>query len=234
MAVEVTCSKCQHKNPLGRMYCMRCGELLNMESLDPRTMRSKPTGPSAIGRLLRVVVLLALCAAIVQLLRPVNPMGQEGSGADAQRLRQKLGLLKGAVLDQREMSQRVSEAEINSYLASLLSKTDQKPGRSMDLRKINVTIRPEGAVLVLVSGVGPVTLTTELAGTPTHRGDQFEFVLTSARLGHLPMPGPLVAWLAGKAGVVFSRMDDEKRLLNQMEQLAVGQGEVVLGTGASP
>jgi hypothetical protein len=237
MGVEVTCTQCGHKNPLGRVFCMKCGAKLNLDSLSPKSMRDSVRGQGgALARLFRWVVTLALLFAIIQILRPVAPSGHNGSAQDALRLRQKLGLLKGAALDGRAASQRISEVEVNSYLAELVQSA--MGGSSSDLyrlRTVNVAMENGKITVVLVSSAGPASLSYEMVGTPARTSDRhFLYDVETVRLGHLPMPGPLGQWVAGQAHNVFSKMRDERELLDRMARVQVGQREIEVATPGQP
>lgn len=234
MPVEVTCTQCGHTNPLGRMFCMKCGAQLELATLNPANMKRQVTGKSRfLGRIVRLAITLALLYAIIMILRPVVPTGSEGNPQDVQRLRQKLGLLKGAVLESRPGAQRISEVEVNSYLAELVGRN--KDDSAYVLKKVNVAMNAGQVIVVLVSKFGPATLTYEITGVPGHSPDHhFDFLVRSVRLGQLPMPGALGDWLSGKAFVVFSKMSDERSLLDKMDKIEIGQGEARVETDGRP
>lgn len=229
MPIEIKCGQCGFANPLGRMHCVKCGA--EIRPSEDRVVRRGESGGAArfVFRLVRIAVFLALLAAVVLMLRPVAPGGQDGGPQDAIRARQKLGLLKGAVLDGYANSQRLSEAEINGYLADLLEKTSSGSASSLKLRKVNFALNDPTVALVLVSDLGPATLTYEITGELTRGADRkCGFAVQTVRLGHLPMPGGLGDWLSARAFVVFSRLREERTLLDQMAAVSVGQGEITL------
>ena len=131
--------------------------------------------------------------------------------------------------------ERITEGEINAYLMDLLKKSAGGSGdESVTLARINIALKTDVVVVVLEAKLGPVPLTYEISGVPERSDGQFTFAVSKVRLGHLPMPGPAGGWLAARAKVVFSKMDEEKRLLGQVSQLKVGRGEVAVATAGTP
>ncbi len=235
MPFVIKCKSCGADNHLGRMFCSQCGGKLEIE--DPRgaiqEQRRKAGGP--LMRFVRIAVTLGLLISIVLIIRPAVPTGAEGSIQDAQRLQQKMRNIKTAVLDRKVVTQRITEGEINAYLMDLLKKSAGGSGdESVTLARINIALKTDVVVVVLEAKLGPVPLTYEISGVPERSDGQFTFAVSKVRLGHLPMPGPAGGWLAARAKVVFSKMDEEKRLLGQVSQLKVGRGEVAVATAGTP
>ena len=232
MSIVVICPKCGSRNPPGRMYCMQCGGKIEMEMAETRA--EKPwigKAVSALGRAVRAAATILLLLAIVQMMRPVAPAGSTGNAQDVQRLRQKLSLFKGAVMDGKASSQRLSEVELNAYLTDLLARSatpDAMDSLRYRLLKVNLAVEPAAVVVVLRASLGPVPLSYEVTGAPRVDGKRFAFAPTAARFGHLPLPGPLRGWMAGRVYGVFSQMLDERSLLDQAEGLELAQGEVTL------
>jgi hypothetical protein len=78
--------------------------------------------------------------------------------------------------------------------------------------------------VLLRAEMGPVVLSYELEGELVRRANAWAFEVTGMRMGHLPMPGPLGQWLAIRVLNVFSMLDQERALLNDMERIRVGPG----------
>ena len=225
----ITCAQCGHKNNVGRLFCTQCGARLEIQ--DPRAAVKTKSGPGILGKLgsfLRLAVTLGLLVVVVQILRPVVPTGSDGSPQDAQRLVQKMRLLKGAVMDRKPMTQRILELEVNAYLEDLLAKSSDGNANTLDLKKINLSMDPGQLTVLLAAEMGPATITYELTGKAVHRSERFHYDIEKVRMGHLPVPPVVGNWLAGKLYKVFSRMEEERRLLDQMVRIDVGQGEAVV------
>jgi hypothetical protein len=233
MSFHVTCGSCGHRNPLGRLYCVKCGAKLEVS---PETVRPEVSSAQAFGRwlarMVRLAVTLGLLAGLVQLLRPVPPMGQSGTVQHANEFREKADLLNYALLEKQVARQQFSEAEINGYLEQVVQNTPNRQGEGLlqfELQMINVKLKPDQIVTVFLSTWKSLSLTYEITARPLREEGAFALEIQRFRLGHLPLPGPAAEWVAGRVSRVFSQMEREKSLLDQLATLEVQEG-VAIGT----
>ncbi len=230
MAMLAVCPSCGHKNPMGRMFCMQCGSPMSAarpESKPEVSIGQRMAG--LLGRLVRLALTFALLYLICMMLWPVTPAGMTGNIQDAQQVVKKLGQLKAAEMDDKSLALRISEVELNARLAEILNQN--QPASSADgynyrMTQVNLALEENLITVTLRAALGPVDLSYQVVGQPVADGQDFQFQVREARLGHLSMPGPLRGWMAGKVAVVFSAMLDERSILDQLDRLVVGQGEV--------
>lgn len=229
MSMQAICPSCGNRNTMGRMFCMSCGA--PMTGARPEAKAEVSVGQrltAGLARMIRLVLTLALLFVIALLLWPLTPTGMTGDLQDQQRMEQKLRELKGGVLDGASISRRISEVEVNAYLAALVTASQPELATSLSyqMKQVVLTLEPNQTVVMVRSALGPVELSYQLIGQPAADGRRFSFQVEQARLGHLALPGPARAWLASRVAVVFSQMLDERSLLDQLERLVPGQGEV--------
>ena len=230
MSMQAICPSCGQTNTMGRMFCIHCGAA--MSAARPQAKEEVSVGhklTAFLSRTIRLAVTLVLLYLIAMILWPLTPSGMGGDLQDVQRFQQKVRELKGGVLDGVSIARRVTEVELNAYLSSLLEsgKPDAQPGAAgAHMSQVNLTLDRERVVVLVRSALGPVDLSYELTGLPKVDGRRFTFELSRARIGHLAVPGAARAWLAGRVAVVFSKMLDERSLLDQVDRLELGQGEV--------
>jgi hypothetical protein len=234
MSLEVKCSTCGHLNPLGRLFCVKCGGRLDVR---PENMQRAGGDLAFWGRrlllLVRMTVSLALLAALALLVYPVEPAGQPGGLLEAQGLAQKLHLLQVAALERRALEQEATERELNGYLAQILRNTpNRKAGGPLpfEMESIRVDLQPGEIVTVLVTKLSWITLTYELRSAPSRRDGRFALDLLGLRMGHVPLPGALGGHVAGRLANIFSRLEREKRLLDQLSTISVEDGVVRAAT----
>lgn len=228
MSYSVTCSACGHQNPLGRLFCAKCGTKL---AITPAAMGGG-RGPAGfwLARLARVAIFLAVLGAFLLLLRPVEPDGAPGTLPEASALAQKLNVLSVAILDRRAVTQDATEAEVNGYLAEILRNTPDLTASGplkFELRSINVAFRGGDVVTVLVSALGPIPLTYEIRAKPARVDDRFTLDVRGLRMGHLPLPRAIAVRTASRMARMFDQMEREKRLLDQLSSVAVVEDGVV-------
>lgn len=235
MAITIKCPQCGFENQLGRIFCHHCGSKLEFSEGSFKEGTPVVSKGQLAGRLIRLAITLGLVAILVLMLMPANPAGQTGSRQDSVLLDQKIRVLRRAALDGRSLRQEVREEELNAYIEEFRAHNGQ-PLMSvsrfkMDLSKINFTLLDNRVDLLIEGRAGPVALTLEVGGQPTRDQGHFNFVAKHGRIGHLPLPGPAAGWLAGRMSVVFSKMDREKQLLDDVKQIDVQSGTAVIQTG---
>ena len=74
-----------------------------------------------------------------------------------------------------------------------------------------------------------VSISRGVTARPLREEGAFGLEIQRFRLGHLPLPGPAAEWVAARVSRVFSRMEREKSLLDQLATLEVQEG-VAIGT----
>lgn len=231
MAIFAICPACRHQNPVGRLFCMQCGA--SMSAAKAEQSREGSIFVSFFRFLfqtIRLLIALALTGVIGLMLWPVIPGGLKGDVRDAQRLTQKMEILRRANLENKASTQRISELEVNAHLHRLIDQSTRPDASGLEYRilDLNTVINPDDVVVTMLSSFGPVKLSYEVTGIPLIESRNFTFQIRSARLGHLTMPGPLAGWLAGRVGHVLSRQDRDRDVLDKLDQMTLSQGEATL------
>jgi hypothetical protein len=234
MAITIKCPKCGLENQLGRIFCHHCGSKLEFSEGSFQTAKPTVTRRQLAMRLVRLGIVLGLLAAIVLMLLPVNPAGQTGSRQDSVIMDQKIRVLRRAVLDGRTIREVARETEVNAYLEEARGRSGQNVAMGpakLDLSKINVALTQGRVNLVMHTTVGPLTVSFQVEGIPGRDQGRFSFDADGGRIGHLPLPGAAAGWLAGRLSFVFSKMDRERKLLDDVKQIDVTDGQAIIQTG---
>jgi hypothetical protein len=228
MAVTLKCPRCGHLNSLGRMFCTQCGEKLEVNASSVKSGTTGEVVRSTIGRIVRWVVGLLILVCIIQIIRPVRPGGAEGGPQDAQRMAQKIRILSGAAHDGRAANLELEEAQINAYLEAARNRNkDPKKGGLLQLEKVNIDLLPNRVLTTAMTKLGPITLTYEVESTLVVKDRLMDCRIKRVRLGRMPMPPPLSGMLARKVSAIFREMDQERRLLQQLDEFTVAQDKAV-------
>lgn len=226
MSYEVTCGSCGKGNPLGRLYCMGCGTKLEVteKSLAQARLRDVSQRPPVLVRVLRMLVTASLLAILVSILLPVTPAGRMGSANDSNVMARKLTSLRDTLQEDRSATYRISEAEINAYLAGALKRSPPSSSWGLDLKRINVALGA-GELLVLLETVrGPFTLTQELRVAPVQRDGRWQFDVVGMRMGRLPLPAFLADPLAARSAGAFSSLAKEREVIERLAVFEVTTG----------
>jgi hypothetical protein len=230
MGYTIQCGKCGHQNVLGRIFCTNCGQKLDFDQVDAKPRRQMQGMSPA--KLMRIVITVVVIAILIMILKPAKPLGAPGTLQDAQRMNQKLRTIKAAILDNKGGSHELQEKEINGYLTEILkrmsdsaTKGDKNP---VKLRQINVHFTPQLIHVLMVTEIGPMKLSYSVAGQPARKDRQFKIKPERVRLGSVPIPAVAGDWIAGRMASVFSKLGNEKSLLDQVSTMQLGDGLVVV------
>ena len=230
MGYTIQCSKCGHQNVLGRIFCTDCGQKLDFDQVDAKPRRSSQGMSPA--RLVRLAVTFIVIALLVMILKPAKPLGAPGSLQDAQRMNQKLRAIKAGILDNKGGSHELMEKEINGYLTEILKRMSDSNAKdaktTVKMRQINVHFTPEQIHVVMLAEIGPLKLSYSVAGQPARKDRQFKIKPERVRLGSVPLPAAAGDWIAGRMASVFSKLGNEKSLLDQVSTMQLGDGVVVV------
>lgn len=230
MSVGIKCKACGHVNPLGRLFCVNCGAQLNVSraTLEWASRKNRQL------RIFRTVILLALLAALVQLLRPVPMEGSIGHLEDANRLVARLNRLYDGVRERRFVQEWIHEAELNAYLAGLMTgpreATTEERVRE-GLASFRVRLRPGRVSAVWATHVGALPITFRVDGTPRLDANGFRLEAIRVHAGHLPLPGPIGAWAARRLHRTVEQLESERKLLNALAALDVIERKAMVTVG---
>ena len=230
MGYTIQCAKCGHQNVLGRIFCTNCGQKLDFDQVDAKPRRQ--TQGMTTAKIIRLAVTFIVIAVLVLILKPAKPLGTPGTLQDAQRMNQKLRTIKAAILDNKGGTHELQEQEINGYLTEILkrmaesaTKGDKTP---VKMRQINVHFTPAQIHVVMLAELGPVKLSYSVAGQPARKDRHLKIKPDRVSLGSLPVPAAAGDWIAGRMASVFSKLGNEKALLDQVSNMQLGDGLIIV------
>lgn len=238
MTSLVSCPSCGKPTPMSRLMCLHCGAKLHGGGARPVGVKGR--GQDGCIRTVQKIVSTLVRLAVVVVLAGVVGMGlwalpkpvpafedRDVLSADA-----KIDRLHASVRQGQPDSAVFHENEINAYFQKLLedSGTTESKGMTLSVQVLHVDLRENDIRILLISGLGPVALSWELVFLPETNDEGFHPVPQSARVGHLPMPGPLQRLVSAKYASLFSDLPVEKRILGRLESLGLNEDQVVIHT----
>jgi|GEM_PF-1636502 len=179
--------------------------------------------------LVRLVLFLAVLGLLAAIFIPSKATG-DGSELDQDRIRSARSKLL-ALKDQPQSSQRFSEAEINAYLHDVVANRNVANAAGTQLRPevINVNVGENALDLTVQSKFGNLLpISYQLSLQPSPDGIAFDPQPTAAKLGILPMPGPLQKNIFHKMEAMFRGMPTESGLWKQLELFEAKDGAVTV------
>ena len=231
MSLKVKCDRCGAANELNRVFCFKCGSKLDL------TRTIAEAGHRGAHRfasgLFRMALSLLVLSAVGLMLWPVEPSGAPGTAAAARRMTETFQVFQQAVRSRTVVDRVVTESEVNGYLAEVLKQNDDalhSEGFRLGLQGINVAFTRQAFVVLVLANWGPLSLSYEITAVPSVKSGRFEVVVTKARWGHLPLPGPAADWMSRRVAGMFLRMEKELAVLNSLGRFDLGDGRAYVVT----
>lgn len=224
--MNVTCPHCGNETAGGRVLCAHCGQKIHTAPARKSAPGRALAGVGKlIGKLVRLVVRLTVTVCVLGcfalLLWPIQPTGAAGTSSEGERVKRALQLLEETPGQQVILR----EEELNGYLQAQLDANDASGTVVID--GLNVDLVKEQLLLNTSTLVGPLQISWELTLVPAV-DNTFPFELKTARIGHLPMIGPLKNFAADKVARIFNEYETEKDVLESAKQIALDEGRIML------
>jgi hypothetical protein len=223
----LTCPRCGTENPLGRVFCQKCGAKLDLAHTSSREIeqslrdgaRRRVGGAVLFG----ILVMLGVCVALALWPRDVL-IGQRGTRMGRRRVVTQLMPVK-ALRPGQELALTLAEADINEYFE--FHKT-----RELRLSAVSVRATPDRLALRLVKALGTLDVGSLRIGPKISfdvllAGSEGRLRLRGASVGHLPFPGFSRLLAAGLVTRLVPR-DQEVALLADVENVEIHDGRLVL------
>src|ERR1051325_5098373 len=166
----IACQACGHNNPLGRVFCQKCGTKLDLSRVRaPGGGGGETEGGVTVGvrreerprskAILRTAirgfdVLLIVGVIVVLVLMCQEPTVQIGlhSAADGDKVKQEREKLEYAITAKRAYKMSISDVGLNSYLAAVSDAG--KSGEQGILRTESIALLPGKDLVNVVSPFG--------------------------------------------------------------------------------
>ena len=250
----MVCPRCGYDNPLGRIFCMGCGEKLDLSrvkssaQIDREEAEGKPTTAPLklrlrktefklyplIKRICRIAVLLLFLIFGFLIWRqpsfkeiPITPEAKESAEETINRL-------KDAMKSKAKEMADLTEKEVASYIFGKLS---YKPAESFlhcALSKILVEFNQGDQVSVVLFWT--LNLKThkhdfiiKYTGNVKVAGNELVFEPHAASLGKCPIPKFLFGWLSHKLGSLGNKFHEEFLAVVKQGWIKVEPGKVTVG-----
>lgn len=230
-ATTLVCKRCGEKNTLPRLHCRKCGAKLDFEAAEGELLGELARARSRRGTVLRSLLLLAFAAVLGLAVWPSGLERREtGAPVDAKRWEMKRALLLDALDRGFPAAQTVTEAELNAWLSRVVAAAaeEDRGGMSAQLLDTAVSFGENRACWLVLVRRGPVKFSVVYEA----KADGAALALTGAKLGHLPLPGPLGRLYAKTQGKLFRPFGKEERILRNLDSLVIRDGEIEVLTRA--
>jgi hypothetical protein len=228
MAIKIECSKCGFRNDLGRVFCNQCGVKLDLKRTaqsDLEDRREVQYGPM-IRKVIGGLLLMGIMSALALGFWPVKVAAVMIDRAGGLLVVEKTRAIKQALMAGRSAKIDFSEGELNGFVGGRAAArkvkglaVDIQPG-GMDVSAwfswspsviTNLTFLPKHSVAVPVSLEMRVTF------------KDGKISMTSGRVGHLPLFGPLMRFPKQFFSGIYSDVVAEKQMIGSVQTITFDQ-----------
>lgn len=218
------CSQCGEMNQLPRVHCQKCGAHLDFETAEQHMKEvNDVTLQDKLSQAGKLVLIGVFVLILVLLIWPGRMTRDTGEAIDAKRYRLKSELLIDALNNSMPALQVIEEKEINAYFQELIaSQKEANKGRSGSLEDIGARFFTDRAEVFISVGRGPFTLTAHYYVKP----HDDELIITSAKAGHLPLPGFLGRLYASTQSGLFRQLKNESRIVRNLNGAVVNDQSI--------
>ncbi len=245
------CPKCQNDNDLGRIFCAKCGEKLDITHVGPPSgvSRRSKKGEKAIpftqmlsmaARKFVKVVFLAVFAALVTLIwLPPDLQRITFYVQNREAYKTKIELMASAAPDiVTEIA--FEEGDINASMAEAVRKTTEGAGEGWQIRLNSVyfSLRDDLVVVTAENKIKWFRLTLQLEAKPVETDGKWEFIPTAVRIGRFQLAPQLGGKKADDAilqkllDFTFKKLwagaETEKQILESVSKIVVKPGKIIL------
>ena len=231
MAVHLICPSCGFDNKTPGVFCGRCGGRMGIDAAPTFEEKKDPVRALRLTMsFIKTAINLALLVIIVLLLwpmpsEPIDPYREEAVRFDR--------LVEQFIEAGRKQGTAVTvfnEVDINNYIAWRVQESQSAVGGTgyrMQIRSAELKFQQGRMTINVVAGLGPLKISHMLEGQPLLRAGQPPgFTIERARIGHMPMPKALHAWVATKISDTFSAMQRDRDAINRVLQIDPIDGKV--------
>lgn len=219
----VVCTQCGGDNPLGRLFCIKCGARLDLRNMSSASVAAKRGGarlPALLPQLIRFLMLLLLVLIGLAFWPQSGPIGGRGSEAGAQNVSRTLRNLQ-ALGRGRTMSATFTEQDVNGYFEHV---------RAPKMKLDSVSLRMQGGYFTVrvMEKLGPSVfeslhprMSSELICVPLGRNVR----VVRASVGHLTWLGPLKGLVAHRLVRRFAS-EPEWAVFRDIDELRAEEGRI--------
>lgn len=226
--MQTICQKCGHGNGLGHLFCVKCGAKLELTHVD------EDIEDDQITRSRLSVIKLLLLVILVSVLVVIGLCAWPQQAFDADKIGEGLpGRIENTMIALHMVATRPSgtitppafrQVDINAWFSTAVYGTHVKA--------ISLQCKRDKAVFRVVYTLGPyriweidipqVAYSMDVVGM-AEKGD---LKFSSARIGHMPLPGGTGKFIGKHVMKSLKSMDREKKIFDNMSEIKIEDGQI--------
>lgn len=247
----IACQACGYSNPLGRVFCQKCGTKLDLSKVRPPGSEPGESGASGVTvgikkddkkggkktwktivRILDVILLVAVIGGLVLIWQQPEVKSSGTSSIEASAIKLQREKLAFAISNKRPYEIKLDNMQLNSYLASV---SDMGKSSNTGLFQTDTISLSSQQDTVQVDYVRKIAIQTwekkivmRFVGRPESDGSDFRFVPVSGSIGKLPIPGFGLKIYSRNFARLFADLDSERELLAKLTGIKAEPNKLTL------
>lgn len=240
----LACPKCGHDNDIGRIFCVKCGEKLEISKVGAPTGvkrmtrkagKGKPMGKVVgfiVGKLFKVAALAAAAAFFSVVMLPPRFESKGYTQIHLSSFQEKRAKLEEAVNSQAATTLAFTEAECNSAMAQAVGNLLKAQGETKGMRLESIYISfTAGKVTVTAQQKWKwYRLTSQLRSKPDNRSGKWVFMPDAAWVGRFRIPPQANDKISDVFANLLADLKDEKKWLESFQSVEIKPGQMILTT----
>jgi hypothetical protein len=236
----IECPKCGYDNDLGRIFCAKCGDKLEISRVKaPSRIRHRGRGKGATsmqttlmlmgGNFVRIIVLACIAALLTAIALPPKFERLDITEADLASFQEKKTQVSDAVDNQQEVKMMFTESEVNASMADSVKETTKKAQSNRPvLDSVYIQFREGDALLTAQNKWKWFRLGVQVLSEPKNVSEKWTFTPKVIWIGRLHIPQQLNATIVDVFLSKILNFDSERQILNQMSAISIKPGQLSL------
>jgi hypothetical protein len=234
----IICPKCGAKNELGHLFCQKCGAKLNFDNhLTESTIHPHKSMSGITKRIFYSVLIIVITAILLTFWPEIFKESNKYKYNAYKTVQSKIQKL----LKTESGQQTFTQTEINTGLNFILRSQKKRKHKDSSISNINslhIAVHETGLYVTVVEKwegklfnmlhLNNLKRSYCLLGTPEITNSGFDFKVSGARIGHLPIPKFTSKNLEKKAGKVFKNMKSSRAFLDSLESIELQDKKVII------
>ena len=230
MGMTISCDKCKQENELGRVFCARCGVRLDSSKITANALMqsARPKSGARLLKAFSVAIPLAILALVILAFWPAAIEADKGSKSGGRAVRNQLMAFHAGLATAERLGTTFPEKAVNGYFVTLNEKSGVEVSANLGANSFHC---------VAARSIGPLvagnfkTPTLQLAYSVRGAVKDKTLVVTSASVGHIPLPGPLKGMAVAQVRKRVLSGEKYEDLFKHVQELVIRDGAVEVSFG---
>lgn len=244
----ISCQACGHSNPLGRVFCQKCGTKLDLSKVRPpgsapeeggitvgvtRDDKSKKkTALKTAVRIFDVLLVLAVGFGIYLVWQVPDVKSPGTSSLEAATLKGQREKLEFAMSNKKPYKIEFNDMTLNSYLNTISDMGKSSNEGAFRTKRIYLVSENDlidvVSVREIVIGGWTKDIVMQYRGRPIVDGEDFRFQRVSGAIGKLPVPSFALGLLEKNYARLFQDFQSERALLGKLSEIQLEPNKIAL------